>query len=60
MQCNYCVTEQNYAKHNLEYLQLFEKEMMMTYLRQVKSEEMSGIETKVSSLETKVDSLQKR
>lgn len=48
-----------YGKRHLEYLQLFEKEMMMNYLRQMKAEEMSGIETTVSKLQKRVDELTK-
>ena len=45
------VVEQNLGKRQLEYLQLFEKEMMMNYLRQMKEEQMTGIETTVSKLQ---------
>ncbi|XP_053406588.1 transient receptor potential cation channel subfamily M member-like 2 [Mercenaria mercenaria] len=50
---------QNFGKRHLEYLQLFEKEMMMNYLRQLKAEEMSGIEMTVNKLQKRVDELTK-
>ncbi|KAL4232041.1 hypothetical protein ACF0H5_009619 [Mactra antiquata] len=50
---------QNFSKRHLEYLQLFEKEMMMNYLRRMKAEEMSGIETTVNKLQKRVDDLTK-
>ena len=43
--------EQTMGRRHLEYLQLFEKEMMMNYLRQRKAEEMSGIEMTVNKLQ---------
>lgn len=39
------------GRRHLEYLQLFEKEMTMNYLRQRKDEEMSGIEMTVNKLQ---------
>lgn len=50
---------QNFGKRHLEYLQLFEKEMMMNFLRQMKAEEMSGIEMTVNKLQKRVDELTK-
>ncbi|XP_060576682.1 transient receptor potential cation channel subfamily M member-like 2 [Ruditapes philippinarum] len=52
-------TGQNFGRRHLEYLQLFEKEMMMNYLRQLKAEEMSGIEMTVNKLQKRVDELTK-
>lgn len=46
-----CFEGQTMGRRHLEYLQLFEKEMTMNYLRQRKDEEMSGIEMTVNKLQ---------
>ncbi|XP_052227848.1 transient receptor potential cation channel subfamily M member-like 2 isoform X2 [Dreissena polymorpha] len=51
--------EQTWGPRHLEYLQLFEKEMMMNCLRDMKSMEMSGIDMTVHKLQKRVDELTK-
>jgi len=46
-----CVSVQLWGPRHLEYLQLFEKEMMMNHLRHEKAQELSGIETTVNKLQ---------
>ncbi|WAR20827.1 TRPM3-like protein [Mya arenaria] len=48
-----------WGQRQLEYLQLFEKEMMMNHLRHKKAHELSSIDTTINKLQKRVDELTK-
>ena len=45
------------GRRHLEYLQLFEKEMMTNYLRRAKASQHENLEMTVKKLEKRVDEL---
>ncbi|XP_060575124.1 transient receptor potential cation channel subfamily M member-like 2 isoform X2 [Ruditapes philippinarum] len=55
--CKRYITRQKLGRRHLEYLQLFEKEMMTNYLRRAKASEHENLEMTVKNLEKRVDEL---
>jgi hypothetical protein len=57
MMNNVIFSGQKLGRRHLEYLQLFEKEMMTNYLRRAKASEHENLEMTVKNLEKRVDEL---